>query len=70
MITPLPTQVACPCGAKEGEVHRIGCPVYLTDPRVIGDFICSHCGGKVKNTLNGKCGVCHYWTERTIPWTS
>lgn len=52
----------CPCGVTlDGDVHRVGCRVYLSDPRVRGPLKCSNCGGMVGHLVNDRCGVCEYW---------
>jgi len=50
------------CHAAECTVHRVGCPVWMTDPRVHGALRCGSCGGTF-NTLHGSslCAVCYHW---------
>ncbi len=53
--------VACPCGAKELEVHRVACPVWLEDLGTSGNLQCPNCPKHTNNLTNGFCAVCLYW---------
>ena len=55
---------ACICGARECEVHRVNCPVWLKDERVRGTQECSDCGHSFNSLTNGRCGVCDYWSRK------
>lgn len=58
----------CVCGASECEVHRPTCPVWMSNEAERGPLRCERCYGKFRSLTNERCGVCHYWRSRLLPY--